>query len=224
MRVKFILSTLACGALSAALSAVYSGCASCETYAECTSKPGLRQVTCGSKYHAFNDGAEFESEAAADEYCYCSPLACTDGGTIQMCNRTPEGGVASVTYQNGTVGDIAEGVEVCRGLKDCQVETARCSFSGWYLRCSSGSGPRFVTAGGEIVNTEQQAVGACVITSDASDGYCDEAVTSCVGIDCNKSVACRDDFDGGCEATPYCGDHDSAADCIADPACRWELY
>ncbi len=219
------VATVAGGALTVAGGALVSGCAlSCEeTYVDCTSKAGLRYVTCGDSHYEFNDGANFDSRGLALDYCYCSTeLLLCDYGGVTLCNTTslPDGG-ASVIYDNNTSDPLEKGAAACRGWDKCTLVTAGCSNLGWYLSCIDDGETYYVTSNAQVVNREQDARTACIATGE---GTCREAVEDCSEVDdCSRSVACYSAVLDDCRTYPLCSDNKDALTCTADPACKWEI-
>lgn len=224
-----LLAGLGLGALSAAAPGCTPDCSGVDEYTECTSRSGLRYVDCGSSYE-FNDGAHFSGGGAASDYCYCglAQIECEDGRLASLCNFTPLDGSQALVYDDNTGTSLENGVAKCLGYDTCSLITAGCSFNGWYLRCETGSGTRYVQSNGETTTLQANALLGCNPTDAdgaAKSGRCEDAVDKCSALaDCSMSAACYDDLFPCEENYPSCYDYDDPGSCGVDPACKWEVY
>ena len=225
-----LLAGLGLGALSAATPGCAPDCSDVEEYTECTSRSGLRYVDCGASYE-FNDGSHYSSAGAASDYCYCgaTQIECKDGRLASLCNFTPLDGSVALVYDDNTGVTLEKGVASCLDYDTCSLITSGCSYGGWYLRCQTDTGTRYVQANGEVTSVLGTAVVACNPTDEsgqAKAGHCEKAVESCSALaNCNLSVACTSGI-SSCEdeGSPSCYYNDDAASCGVDPACKWEVY
>ena len=207
--------------------ALTTGCdETCKPYLECTISPGLRYAECGKRQHDFNDGKTFKSASAADEYCHCADVRCLDGGSVKMCNRLPRDAL-SITYRNGQVGGLEDGLRSCLNLNSCILQTSGCAYGGWYAFCANNGNAAYVTSEGVVVYTKTAAVQSCTAVTRSLAPPCVATIEACSELnDCQASAACRA---GGasdaasCASTPDCASHTDNTRCTDDPACHWEL-
>lgn len=217
-RLKLFSLLFGVGLLSALAPLLTAGCIQCDEFLECTTKPGLRYSACGAKQHEFNDGASFDDEDTAWDYCFCNAnrLPCENGTSLRMCNYMTYDGSIVALYNDSTIAELTSSVAACLEYDGCAVETARCNFGGWYLNCARGDERVYVSGAGSTFKDEKNAVDTCV--ERGQGGFsCQPIIDDCEDLDsCALSKACAE----FCSA-PDCRNNKKAADCIADPACRW---
>lgn len=217
-RLKLLSLLLGVGLLSALAPLLTAGCTQCDEFLECTTKPGLRYSACGDKQHEFNDGVSLEDADSAWDYCFCNEnrLQCENGTSLRMCNYMTYDGSIVALYNEGTVAEMTTAVASCLEYTGCAIETARCNYGGWYLNCSRGDERVYVNGTGAIFKDEKNAVDSCV--ARGKGGFtCQPIIDDCEDLDsCATSKACAEFC-----SLPACFNNKKAADCIADPACRW---
>ena len=217
-RLKLFSLLFGVGLVSALVPVLTGGCTHCDEFLECTTKPGLRYVECGSKQHEFNDGISLDDEDSAWDYCFCnrSRLLCENGTSLRMCNYMTYDGSTAAQFNDGTYAELTSAVAGCLEYDGCAIATDRCNFGGWYLSCARGDERIYITGEGAIFKDEKNAVDTCV--ARGSGGFsCEPIIDDCEDLDsCASSKACSEFC-----SSPACFNNKNAAACIADPACRW---